>query len=33
LPEAVERQWVHLGVFLLDRADEARRLVADIGVN
>jgi hypothetical protein len=31
--EVVERQWVLLGMFLLDRADEARRLVADIGIS
>jgi hypothetical protein len=29
-PEAVERQWIRLCGFLLDRADEARRLVADL---
>jgi hypothetical protein len=29
-PEAVERQWIRLCVFLLDRADEARQLIADL---
>jgi hypothetical protein len=29
-PEAAVAQWVHLCAFLLDRADEARRLVADM---